>query len=286
MPRLLAVSIRSLSFARFACWHNLVPVASHACEFGHDRNRGMALAWGLLAALLHGPVQADSACWPERELLGQRAEALVWGSSEAGQQPVQLYTAQGAPLARQGCQALAYLRGDCTGEYAFLPLAWSTQVAGLAQAQQANGQAVWLKPQALGRVQALLPMGRSGLAQPADARIAVVPRSAAATASIPAPARQALQVFIAAQHLPEAPTLEQVLQQRADGPLPPFFRQLTVQSLRRNTEGTWARVQERLVYSPDDGLTRVLGPVVRSGYLLHRDGQGLVRAVVEDAWCD
>lgn len=248
--------------------------------------RRVSLLWGLLAALLHGPVQADSACWPERELLGQRAEALVWGSSEAGQQQVQIYTAQGAPLARQDCQALAYLRGDCTGEYAFLPLAWSTQMAGLAQAQQTDGQTVWLKPQALGRVQALLPTGRSGLAQPADARIAVAPRSTAASAPISAAARQALQVFIAAQHLPEAPTLEQVLQSRADGPLLPFFRQLTVQSLRRNTEGTWARVQERLVYSSNDGLAPVQGPVVRSGYLLHRDGQGLVRAVVEDAWCD
>lgn len=247
------------------------------------RRRAAPWLCGLLATLLQGPVQADSACWPERELLGQRAEALLWASAEAVQQPVQLYTAQGAPLARQDCQSLAYLRGDCSGEYAFLPLLWSARVTGLAQASLDDGRSVWIRPQGLGRVQALLPPGRVGQLQPADARIAVAPASTAAIASLAA-ARPTLQAFVTA-HAPST-TLEQALQPSdAEAPVP-FFRQLKLQSLRQNAEGTWARVQERLVYSADAGLTRSLGPVLRSGYLLHRDRRGVVQAVLEDSWCD
>jgi hypothetical protein len=248
--------------------------------------RPVFLLWGLVAALLHGQALADSACWPERELLGQRAEALLWGSTEAGAQPVPMYTAQGTALAPQACQVLAYVRGDCSGEYAFLPLVWSAQLPGLAQVPLASGQSTWIRPQALGRVQALLPLGRRGQLLPEDARITVAPASTAANAAVPVAARPALQAFLTAHAQAEPITLQQALQPRADGAATPFSRQLSVQSLRRNAEGVWARVQERLVYSANDGLARIQGPVLRSGYVLHRDRLGVVQAVVEDAWCD
>lgn len=61
---------------------------------------------------------------------------------------------------------------------------------------------------------------------------------------------------------------------------------LKAEAVVTNDEGHWVRINEYLVYTPDDGLTQEAGPLLRTGYLLHRNRQGVVKAVSEPLWCD
>lgn len=260
----------------------------------------------MVAALVSawpGWAGADSACFVEHELLGKQADAWLWGSARAGSGPVRLYSAEGGLIAgsadatdsadaTKGCEVLAFQRWPCDTDYAFLPIERSRQVAGLARARLRSGGEVWLRPAELGVVAELMKVGadgRSGRLLPAGALIRRAPSGKAAAVVVEdvsaslgfirahRPAGQSkaqLQAVLAAAMEPSAGV-------RGD-----FVRVLKAEAAVTNAEGHWVRIKEQLAYTVDDGLTQDLGPTLRTGYLLHRNRQGVVKAVIEPLWCD
>jgi hypothetical protein len=237
--------------------------------------RAVLLALAALASGWPGWVGADSACFVERELLGKQADGWLWGGAQAGAGPVRLYTAQGTALAAaEGCEALDFQRWPCDTEHAFLPIERSTRVLGLARAKLRSGAEVWVRPEQLGLVVDLMSVGadgRSGRLLPDAAPIRRTPSTE--SAAFTARDSSAAQRFIRAH-------------QPTGGNAGEFVRVLKAEATAKNEEGDWLQVSEHLVYTPDDGLTQVAGPLLRTGYLLHRDRRGVVKAVIEPLWCD
>jgi hypothetical protein len=184
-----------------------------------------------------------------------------------------------------------------------LPIERSTRVGGLVRVELADGAEVWLKPEELGPVTELMPVvpatpegeaQRWGLLRPHDAALRQSPALGAAALAIKdlkVTTRRVLQQFVRA-HSPAGQSqaaqdaaLAAALQ-ASEGVPGEFVRVLKAEAAVTNAQGHWLRVSEWLVYTPDDGLTQVNGPLLRSGYLLHRDRRGVVKAVIESLWCD
>lgn len=236
-----------------------------------------------------GVAQAESRCWPEHALIGQPAQAYVWGSASAAAAPLRSFSARGTPHALLSCNAFLFLRATpstvpatCDDEAAFLPIAWSATVPGLARAALRSGGATWFKPTQLGEVHAILAPGRSGTVFPAGAAVRVAPDLAAGLTSATAAIEATLTDFINATSPSPVPTLAQALATRGG----PYYLLRTAQRQVRNQQGTWMQVGQHLAYSEDGGLTFQDGPALPSGYLLHRDSAGRVRTVLEAVWCD
>lgn len=232
----------------------------------------MAACAALLGA---APARADSACWPEARTLGRQAQAL-WSLPPDATLQLPRFDAQGQPLGRIACTALFNVNGGCEAEWSFVPLQWSAVVPGLAQVPLSDGALAWLRPRGVGTVAPILAVGREGRLVPPEAVLRAAPSLASAAVQVAPAAVQAARAFTARQKATQAsPDAAPVVSPR-------------VRTLARvhNAEGEWFRVRERLTASADDGITFRPGPAQRSGYLLHRDAQGVVRAVIENVYCD
>jgi hypothetical protein len=226
-----------------------------------------------LCGLLGWPAGAwaDSACWPEREMLARQADSWLWLQLPADAR-LPVLDAAGHEQGSVACAALATVKGVCGDEYVALPLKMAGAPAGRAQAALADGGLIWLATAWL------------GAAPPA--RAPAVPLGAAQAG--------ALRGFVAAHARRPWPAWQAVLRgvqgegfTSTDG-AQSFTR--VAQTLRRvpRTDGVWFLVAERLVFRDlaDPMQRQRLGPVLRSGYLLHSDRVGQVQAVVEDSVCD
>jgi len=250
-----------------------------------------------LCGLLGWPAGAwaDSACWPEREMLARQADSWLWLQLPADAR-LPVLDAAGHEQGSVACAALATVKGVCGDEYVALPLKMAGAPAGRAQAALADGGLIWLATAWLGAAPPapLLAVGRRGQIVPATAVLHQAPSLAAPAVPLGAAQAGALRGFVAAHARRPWPAWQAVLRgvqgegfTSTDG-AQSFTR--VAQTLRRvpRTDGVWFLVAERLVFRDlaDPMQRHRLGPVLRSGYLLHSDRVGQVQAVVEDSVCD
>lgn len=256
----------------------------------------------LLATLALQPLaaRADSACWPEEKLIGTSATGFVeayklWALRADGDgQPapsdaVPTYARDGRPGKPLRCEDISTFNGGCHDDYAYVPL-WGDPTAARVQARTTAGEPVWLQLDAQGGKagRAVLATGRHGeLVNPDDAALRATPDPKAAPVKPSPAAEKAVLAFMQRQdrQTPLA-RLQATLrgEERADG----WQRDVRVLAFAQRPDGLWMQLAETWAWSPPDaGKAAATGPVLRTGWLRHRNADGQLLAVVKDGgYCD
>lgn len=244
-----------------------------------------ACLWLALGAAL---VRAESSCWPEAKTLGRNASALLSWRYTGASYTVPTFDARGRPTPAVDCQQLVHAVGVCGVDVALSPIDAHPRVPGLARLHTVAGAApVWVRAAQWGTVAPILAVGRQGRQVPAAAVWRVAPSVMAGMATVPPVAARASGRFVQRlqRHIHPADAQRMGI---AAGTAEAYAVAPWVRAVARvrNADGEWFRVTERLAASADMGGTHRFGPVQRTGYVLHRDARGVVRAVIEDDYCD
>ncbi|HSI50504.1 MAG TPA: hypothetical protein VLA61_19735 [Ideonella sp.] len=255
----------------------------------------------LLAALALQPLaaQADSACWPEAKLIGTSATGYVrayklWAQRpDAGDKPapadaVPTWTRDGQPGKPLRCEDIGTFNGACRDEYAYVPL-WGNPTVPRVETRSATGEPVWLQVDTLDGQSGtpVMAMGRRGeLVNPEGAPLLTAHNPKAAPVKSTPASEKAVLAYMQKQDrkTPRAKLLAAV---RGDDAVDGWSREVRVLAFAKLPDGLWMQLAESWARSgPEASKDDEPGPILRTGWLRHRDVQGKLLAVVQAPWCD
>jgi hypothetical protein len=241
---------------------------------------------------------ADSGCGPEARLIGSDATGYVAAQAlwtTAADPDTQRPAASDIPnWNRQGrsgpplrCEDIRTLNQACRGDKAFVPV-WGDPASVRIEAHQVSDEPVWLAVDTRdgAGVRPLLALGQRGVLldsrhslwrpMPDDFTPPVQPSTQAQRAT--------LEFMLRRDQRTEA-ELEALLRSEREDPR--WAREVQVQAFSQRPDGRWMLLAESWVdTSPTESGATQAGPVLRSGWVRHRDARGVVLAVLQAAGCD
>ncbi|MDB5491771.1 MAG: hypothetical protein JWO78_1620 [Micavibrio sp.] len=236
------------------------------------KQASIALLGIILLTASAGVARADSSCWPERKLIGTTAVGIY--RPDTGRE-FELVQKDGSLPHKISCSRIV-MNGSCDGEYSFIPVWAFDRDHNTVKIKLYNGGFAYLKTaQQGGTYQDILHP--AGAVSPDDT---IVFKAPALNAGRVLADRDAVEKFLSAEFPGQDITLEDHLG------IGDLSRTYETRSTLHNNQGQWLEVDERLFRFTGEGPDMRKSDVVRTGYILHKTRSGIIKAVLEEEWCD
>lgn len=209
--------------------------------------------------------KADSACWPEEELVGKTASGFVRGINYKEFQPFMLKfddepkpkekcqvkvfrSAEGKAGRFIPCDSIQCIKGECgdEGEHTSLPVEDSKKL--FVQIRLKDRKKSWLKFSKPQEIEPILVPGTVGTLFPDTARVLDAPNGKRLTITSPKELAYTVKKILKVNH-------EQ-----------------------------WAEVEVNPILNPEPEVRT--GKSIGTGFILYRDKQNKISTVLSEIWCD